>query len=503
MLPTSDSLSLPTAAAANALALVPPDVAGSSSVAAVVAATSLPSSPYSRPAIHHIGAGLTDPDATQPAGGAAGHGGGPTAAVAVTMTSPTTPLTTSPNAFAPTTTPHAAGSPASSAVNAASPGECRLMGPFAILVQLALGALALLSLVYKRWRERPQRPVRIWFFDVSKQVFGSALVHAANVFMSLLTSGRFSIGDVVMNPATAAAVAAEQVVGRAGAAAARRWVAREGAGYALGLGLRGLGFERGLVAGRGEMGGQGQGQGQDGGDEYVPNPCSFYLLNLGIDTTLGIPILIVIVRVLTRLVALTPIGQPRESIQSGNYGNPPNAWWWFKQSIIYFCGLMGMKFCVLIIFMALPWLPHIGDWALGWTEGNEKLQIVFVMMLFPLIMNALQYYIIDSYIKKQEALAEEGEAGAGAGDDVVYEELVASETDESDDEEDDEDRQRKRGSRRSSLRLGRRDSATGRRASRDVEYDPAVDGDTQTVIGSSSSRVSERGVLPKELLPAG
>ncbi|KAK4136324.1 hypothetical protein BT67DRAFT_374730 [Trichocladium antarcticum] len=320
--------------------------------------------------------------------------------------------------------------------------ECSLLGPFAIFVQLALGALALLSLVYKRWRERPQRPVRIWFFDASKQVFGSVLVHAANVFMSLLTSGRFSI-DTVIDP-----------------------------------------------------GGGGGGGGGDVGD-YVPNPCSFYLLNLGIDTTLGIPILIVIVRVLTRLVAFTPLGNPPQSIQSGNYGTPPNAWWWFKQSIIYFCGLMGMKLVVLILFMTLPWLPHIGDWALGWTEGNEKLQIVFVMMLFPLCMNALQYYIIDSYIKKQDAPA--GEAGTALGDDVVYDELAVSDTDESDDDADEDARKGiSRGD--SHLPLVTRDAATGR-GSRDLEYDPAVDGDSQTVIGSSASRGSKRGVLPKELLP--
>jgi hypothetical protein len=207
--------------------------------------------------------------------------------------------------------------------------------------------------------------------------------------------------------------------------------------------------------------------------------------------------LIVIIRVITRLVTFTPLGQPPESIQSGHYGNPPNAWWWVKQSVIYFCGLMGMKFCVLIIFMMLPWLPHVGDWALGWTEGNEKLQIVFVMMLFPLIMNAMQYYIIDSYIKKQEAQVD-GEAGAGTNEAVVYEELSSSEADESD-EDADQDAAKTPGSG-SNVRMARRDSAT-ERPSRDFEYDPAVDGDSQTVIGSNSSRTSNRGVLPKELLP--
>lgn len=122
-------------------------------------------------------------------------------------------------------------------------GECRLLGPFAILVQLALGALALLSLVYKRWRERPQRPVKIWFFDVSKQVVGSVLVHAANVVMSLFTSGRFTIPVV------------DPVVAVSG-------VARRAVGMAVGMVLT----ERVPAE-----------------EEYVPNPCSFYLLNLAID----------------------------------------------------------------------------------------------------------------------------------------------------------------------------------------------------------------------------
>lgn len=95
------------------------------------------------------------------------------------------------------------------------------------------------------------------------------------------------------------------------------------------------------------------------------------------------------------------MGVPAESIESGNYGSPPRTWWWFKQSMIYFVGLMGMKFCVLIIFLALPIISRVGDWALSWTDGNEALQVVFVMLIFPVIMNATQYYIIDSFIKKQ------------------------------------------------------------------------------------------------------
>lgn len=117
-------------------------------------------------------------------------------------------------------------------------------------------------------------------------------------------------------------------------------------------------------------------------------------------TTLGIPILILILRVLNYFALFTPLADPPESIESGNYGHPPRAFWWFKQSIVYFIGLLGMKTCVFFLIQLLPFIVNVGDWALRWTEGNAAIQIAFVMLIFPVIMNALQYYIIDAFIKK-------------------------------------------------------------------------------------------------------
>lgn len=57
-----------------------------------------------------------------------------------------------------------------------------------------------------------------------------------------------------------------------------------------------------------------------------------------------------------------------------------------------------MKFAVFLLFSALPWLPWVGDWALRWTQFDERLEIAFAMFIFPLIMNAVQYYVIDNLI---------------------------------------------------------------------------------------------------------
>ena len=98
--------------------------------------------------------------------------------------------TTTPT-FSATTESGSAEGPSSQASE--DDGECHLLGPFALFVQAALGFLAVISLVWKRYRERPRRPLLIWFFDASKQVFGSALLHLVNLAMSMLGSGTFDV----------------------------------------------------------------------------------------------------------------------------------------------------------------------------------------------------------------------------------------------------------------------------------------------------------------------
>ncbi|KAI6803600.1 hypothetical protein KC360_g2865 [Hortaea werneckii] len=231
-------------------------------------------------------------------------------------------------------------------------GECRLLGPFALLVQGALGAFAILSLVWKRYRENPKRPWKIWFFDVSKQVVGSILTHILNLAMSM-------VGNVdVVNAA----------------------------------------------ASKGSEGSQADAEGRQ------PNPCSYYLLNLAIDTTIGIPVLYLLLKVLHGLFVHTPLARPKESIKSGHYGQPPRVTWWLKQSVIYFIGLVGMKLFVFFLFAAMPFLPWIGDWALRWANGNEALEITFAMFIFPLVMNAVQYWIIDNFIMDKKKDGEGYEA---------------------------------------------------------------------------------------------
>ncbi|KAG1538779.1 hypothetical protein G6F51_009551 [Rhizopus arrhizus] len=199
------------------------------------------------------------------------------------------------------------------------------MDTFGIIVQLCLAAAAFSTLIFKRQREKPQRPLRIWGFDVSKQLAGGIIVHFLNVVAAVFFG---------VNP------------------------------------------EEGVKS----------------------NPCAWYFLNILVDTTLGVGIIWLILTGFK--YAILKLGWT--GFQSGVYGDPPfteQLKKWAKQLTVYIISLILMKVIVVVLFHLCPWILDFGDWVLEWTVGNYRLQVVFVMLIFPLVMNILQFWVIDTIVK--------------------------------------------------------------------------------------------------------
>ncbi|KAL7420268.1 hypothetical protein Q5752_005237 [Cryptotrichosporon argae] len=68
------------------------------------------------------------------------------------------------------------------------PGQCRLLGPAALVVQALMGLGVLASLVAKRQMEKKKRRWRVWTWDVAKQLAGQAVVHGLNLLISDLVA---------------------------------------------------------------------------------------------------------------------------------------------------------------------------------------------------------------------------------------------------------------------------------------------------------------------------
>ncbi|KAF9293747.1 hypothetical protein BGZ74_011569 [Mortierella antarctica] len=203
-------------------------------------------------------------------------------------------------------------------------GTCGLLSTFAIFVQLLLATIAFSTLIFKRSKERPMRPIKIWLYDVSKQIVGGVVIHSLN----LLAATAF-----------------------------------------------GLSSER-----------------EDS------NPCIWYFLNIFLDTTFGVGVLYLFLKGADKYFQHMRI----EGLRTGEYGNPPQIQRWWKQTLVFSLGLVVMKIVVVIV-LTWPFLFTFGEWVLGWTLQNEKLQILFVMLVLPLSMNICQFWVID-YILKQKTV---------------------------------------------------------------------------------------------------
>ncbi|KAF9294774.1 hypothetical protein BGZ88_003357 [Linnemannia elongata] len=200
-------------------------------------------------------------------------------------------------------------------------GTCELMSSFAIFVQLLLATIAFSTLIFKRSKERPMRPLKVWLYDVSKQIVGGVVIHSLN----LLAATIFGLSERKDN-----------------------------------------------------------------------NPCIWYFLNIFLDTTFGVGVLYLFLKAADKYF----VHMRMEGLRTGDYGNPPQFERWWKQTFVFSLGLVVMKIVVVIV-LTWPFLFTFGEWVLGWTLQNEKLQILFVMLILPLSMNICQFWVID-YILKQK-----------------------------------------------------------------------------------------------------
>lgn len=105
------------------------------------------------------------------------------------------------------------------------------------------------------------------------------------------------------------------------------------------------------------------------------------MLNVFVDCTLGVYLLWCWLRglqwVLEKKCGLT-------YVRTGNYGPPPlkrRLTPWLKQTLIFIVAEGLMKTCVYLLFRFFPVLFRFGEWALSWTKGNYRYQVLFVMLM--------------------------------------------------------------------------------------------------------------------------
>lgn len=131
--------------------------------------------------------------------------------------------------------------------------------------------------------------------------------------------------------------------------------------------------------------------------DIVDNPCDYYFLNLLFDTTIGIPILYFFILAVTKGLKMCHV----DGIKSGEYGTPAKFTNYFKQLVIYLFSLGLMKMSIYILMITFPILVNIAVWMLSRLDKYPNVQVGFVLLVFPLVMNVFQYYVVDNLIQSR------------------------------------------------------------------------------------------------------
>lgn len=137
---------------------------------------------------------------------------------------------------------------------------------------------------------------------------------------------------------------------------------------------------------------------ESGFPDIDTNPCTWYFLNVLLDTTIGVPVLWLFLYLVHSMAAKVGITE----VTSGVYGHPPLWRAFFKQAFLYCVAMIFMKIILALFAWWMPFLDDLGNFLISWTSFDPRLQVAFVMLLFPFVMNTIQYYLIDSIIQSQE-----------------------------------------------------------------------------------------------------
>lgn len=136
------------------------------------------------------------------------------------------------------------------------------------------------------------------------------------------------------------------------------------------------------------------------GETQLKDQCAWYGISYLIDTTLGLVLALVFVRLLDNVANERNWASLKNS---GVYTGPHGFYHWVSQCIAWVAILTIVKIIIYVFMIACaPWLAWIGAILFAPLQGNIRFELVFVMILFPGLLNVIYFWIADGFLKAQK-----------------------------------------------------------------------------------------------------
>lgn len=125
------------------------------------------------------------------------------------------------------------------------------------------------------------------------------------------------------------------------------------------------------------------------------DPCSLYLMNFLLDATLGMLVIWLAVKLVSKLVEY----KEWTLLMFGEYGDPPQAAAWLGQCGVYLL-IMVLEKGVISLVLLVPGWSKLQEVLLSYIS-NPQLELVLVMLIVPFIVNSIMFWVVDSLMMRK------------------------------------------------------------------------------------------------------
>eukprot|EP00730_Choanoeca_flexa_P017187 TRINITY_DN8242_c0_g1_i2.p1 TRINITY_DN8242_c0_g1~~TRINITY_DN8242_c0_g1_i2.p1 ORF type:complete len:250 (+),score=29.71 TRINITY_DN8242_c0_g1_i2:110-859(+) len=128
------------------------------------------------------------------------------------------------------------------------------------------------------------------------------------------------------------------------------------------------------------------------------DPCTWYFINLLVDSTIGLAIIFVLLKWSTRYIRR----RKWLTLYPGRYGSPPSWKVWAAQVTHYMAVVMIEKALVLII-MLLPFWAQLGEAILrAMRTISPKVEALGAMLIMPFVITVVWFWVVDNMLMAAE-----------------------------------------------------------------------------------------------------
>jgi len=147
--------------------------------------------------------------------------------------------------------------------------------------------------------------------------------------------------------------------------------------------------------------------------------CVWYFVNIMLDTTLTVLIAYLLLKGITRFIRRMG-WDPRGRLNFGNYGDPVRLSIWLRQILLWVWIVVLSKIIVsTFVFLLQSPLGRAGHWLLTPVINySGKLELVVVMVIVPVVMNSVQLWIQDSFLKWTKLIRNRKSTGVNSDTDT-------------------------------------------------------------------------------------